>query len=71
MRQLASEADNNLNLLRMVLENSGVDSWTSGAWGIPVTVKNIDIGKPVKEKDLVQYTTKEGSSKGEPEQLLL
>ncbi len=37
MRYLARLADEKYELLRMALENGGVERWETGKWGIPVT----------------------------------
>jgi hypothetical protein len=40
-RELSSEADMNMHLLRMVLENAGINNWSQSRFGVPVVQESL------------------------------
>jgi len=55
MRELARDADEKYQLLRMAMEGGRVGHWESGAFGVPVTESPTEVDPPIRDGGFTRY----------------
>jgi hypothetical protein len=55
VREMARDADDKYQLLRMALEGSHFNKWELGAFGLPVTKKAIGVSNPIMINGFIGY----------------